>query len=154
MSNEGLLDDLEYLDHKPDELEPAGFIKRVIATVIDFIMIYALIIIFSLALLSIIGNHASADLFVFWISLLSLLVSAYFPVMESSKYQGTFGKYWLNIKVVDEEGKRLKFAKAVGRFFLKIFSYSFFFIGFLIVLFTKKKQAAHDLIINTHVVVR
>ena len=76
----------------------------------------------------------------------------YCMVMESSERQGTFGKSAMGIKVVDENGNRLTLLKAIGRNCSKIISYLVVFLGFLWILFDKKKQGWHDKICKTMVV--
>lgn len=81
-----------------------------------------------------------------------IVVFLYFPLMHSSKYQATFGKKWLGIKVVDESGQRISIARAFGRFFAYILSFLTFYIGFLMIFFTERRQALHDKIAKTCVV--
>ena len=81
-----------------------------------------------------------------------IVVLLYFPLMHSSKYQATFGKKWLGIKVVDESGQRISIARAFGRFFSCILSVLTFGIGFLMIFFTERRQALHDKIAKTCVV--
>ena len=82
-------------------------------------------------------------------SIISLL---YFAVMESSKAQASVGKLALGIKVTDMEGNRISFGKGLLRSIGKIISEMICFIGYLMALFTDKKQALHDMIANTLVV--
>ncbi len=73
----------------------------------------------------------------------------YFALLESSVKQGTLGKMIVGIKVTDNEGKRISFARATGRYFAKYISAIFFSFGFIMAAFTAKKQALHDLIADT-----
>lgn len=72
-----------------------------------------------------------------------VIVFLYFPLMESSKYNGTFGKKVLGIKVFDVNLRRISFRRALMRTLGKIIS-SIGFIGFLAIAFSKNKQAFHD----------
>lgn len=76
----------------------------------------------------------------------------YYAFMESSAKQATLGKMAMGIKVVDEKGQRISFARATGRTFSKIISYTILYFGFFMAAFTKKRQALHDLIATTYVV--
>ncbi len=76
----------------------------------------------------------------------------YFAGMESSKFQGTFGKMALGIQVADEEGRRIGFGRASLRFLGKLLNGVTFWIGVLLILFTKKKQGLHDKIASTVVI--
>jgi uncharacterized RDD family membrane protein YckC len=58
----------------------------------------------------------------------------------------------LGLKVTDESGQQLSFARATGRHFAKYLSGLPLFAGYIIAAFTERKQALHDLIVNTYVV--
>jgi uncharacterized RDD family membrane protein YckC len=72
----------------------------------------------------------------------------YEALLTSSAWQGTVGKKLLNLKVIDEAGNRISFARATGRHFAKYLSY-FLFIGFIMAAFTDRKRALHDFIAGT-----
>ena len=76
----------------------------------------------------------------------------YYALMESSRRQATLGKIALNIKVVDQEGNRISFGRATGRYFGKILSGLIFMIGYIMAAFTAHKQALHDILANCYVV--
>ncbi len=77
----------------------------------------------------------------------------YFAVQESSESQATIGKKAMGIVVTDLDGRRLTFMNATGRYFGKIPS-AIFLIGYIMALFTEKKQALHDILAGTLVVER
>jgi len=60
----------------------------------------------------------------------------------------------VGVKVTDMDGNRISFARANGRFFGKILSFLFFFVGYLMAAFTQKKQGLHDIIFRCLVVNR
>jgi len=76
----------------------------------------------------------------------------YYSIMESSRYQATFGKRILGLRVVDSEGKRISFLRSAGRSLGKFISITSFFIGFIMIGFTKRKQGLHDMIVDCLVV--
>lgn len=83
---------------------------------------------------------------------MSLIVNwLYFAYQESSVRQATIGKLAVGIKVCTENGERLNFANATGRFFAKIISAVILLIGFIMVAFNGKKQGLHDKLANTFV---
>jgi uncharacterized RDD family membrane protein YckC len=85
----------------------------------------------------------------------SLLVNwVYFAWQESSAKQATIGKMAVGIKVCTENGERLSFANATGRYIAKILSTIILFIGFLMVAFDKKAQGLHDRLAKTLVIYR
>ena len=77
-----------------------------------------------------------------------IIVYFYFTLSETSVWQGTIGKRLLKIKVTDMQGKRISFKRATIRFLSKILS-SQLLIGYIMILFTTKKQGLHDLIAKT-----
>jgi len=70
----------------------------------------------------------------------------YNAAMESSFKQATLGKMALGMIVTDMDNKRISFWRASGRYFGKILSSLILMIGFLMPIFTEKKQALHDII--------
>ena len=77
----------------------------------------------------------------------------YFALLESSRRQGTIGKQVMKIKVTDLEGNRISFARATGRYFLKMVSSFEFMLGYLIS-FSDQRQTWHDYMARTLVVRR
>ncbi len=79
--------------------------------------------------------------------LLSTIVGClYYIVLDSSRKQGTWGKQIVGLKVVDLQGGRLTIGRATGRCFGRYVTLLIpFFIGFLMALFTEKKQTLHEL---------
>lgn len=76
----------------------------------------------------------------------------YEATLESSSRQATLGKMALGLKVTDEYGNRISFARASGRFFAKILSRMILFIGYIMAGFTERKRALHDMIAGTLVI--
>ncbi len=162
----------------------AGFWKRAAAYIIDMILITFISPLWLLPILfyfggSIIETYSQDDSLEFtaqiysspgqlshedvysiiaafiFAGLVSLLIRwLYFSIMESSVKQGTVGKMILGIKVTTINGGRISFARATGRFFAKILSSLFLFIGYIMAAFTQRKQALHDIIAETLVIDR
>jgi uncharacterized RDD family membrane protein YckC len=135
----------------------AGFWLRAAAYIIDVIAVYAIIFIVALTMGLGMTEYFSRSgkpdgLFEILFLFLFLAILAYFPIMESSKWQATLGKKAVGIKVTDEYGHRIRFGKAVSRFLSKIVSVIILYIGFFMAGFTKKKQGLHDMIAGTLVV--
>lgn len=78
----------------------------------------------------------------------------YYTLQESSGAQATLGKRALGIKVVDENGEKIGFGRATGRYFAKIPSSLILGVGFLMAGFTQRKQGLHDMMAGTLVVQR
>lgn len=76
----------------------------------------------------------------------SIVGCLYYIVLDSSRKQGTWGKQIVGLKVVDLQGGRLTIGRATGRCFGRYVTLLIpFFIGFLMPLFTEKKQTLHEL---------
>ncbi len=71
--------------------------------------------------------------------------------LESSKKQATWGKQIVGIHVSTEDGKRLSWLNAFGRSVGMILSGMILYIGFLMPLFSDKKQALHDMMATASV---
>ncbi len=137
---------------------------RLLAYLIDFIVTVFTFSIVGLGILSFVSLSASKMLLdlqntnpakaiiitaVPVILLISMLIIAplYYSLCESSKHQATIGKKILKLKVTDTQGNRISFPKALARYFAKYLS-GIFYIGYIIIFFTEKKQCLHDLITN------
>ncbi len=78
----------------------------------------------------------------------------YEAFMLSSEWQATVGKRAMSIAVTGIDGNRISFARATGRHFAKWISVLTLGVGFIMIVFTAKKQALHDMIAETLVVNR
>lgn len=81
-----------------------------------------------------------------------LLWWLYSALQESSVNQATIGKRALHLTVTNANRERINFGQATARFFGKYLSAAILFIGYLMILWTEKKQALHDKLANTLVV--
>jgi uncharacterized RDD family membrane protein YckC len=78
----------------------------------------------------------------------------YFSWFESSSYMGTPGKIAIGMQVVDLQGNRISFGKALVRNLAKVVSAIILGLGFVAIGFTEKKQGLHDIIAGTTVVMK
>ena len=86
-------------------------------------------------------------------NLLSLAIAwLYFALLESSERGATVGKMAMGLRVVSNDGKRISFMNATGRYFAKILSAMIFCIGFIMIAFTDRKRGLHDMIASTLVI--
>jgi uncharacterized RDD family membrane protein YckC len=76
----------------------------------------------------------------------------YFTLLESSKWQATLGKKMVGIKVTDTEGYQIGILQANIRYWSKFISAFILFFGYLMAALTEKKQALHDKIAGTLVI--
>ncbi len=151
----------------------AGFWLRLVAYIIDYIIIYVVqsfIFIPVLGLMGItfaskmddMGTMSDAETMGMVGSMIAvagatallttIIALLYWSLMESSKYQATVGKIALGLKVTDLDGNSLDFVKSLIRNVCKIISGMILFIGYIMAGFTEKKQGLHDIIAGTLVV--
>lgn len=133
----------------------AGFWKRLIAFLIDWLVLGLLLAAFGVLLT---GSTAVTGMVEQSAGLLELagiiLPWLYYAGMECSEHQATPGKLALNIRVTDLEGRRIGFLRATVRHFTKILSGMLLLIGYIMIAFTAKRQGLHDLIAGCLVVNR
>ena len=129
------------------ELEYAGFWSRVAALIVD----NAIITVVGVALL-IAAASVGAEAVAVANFALFLIALLYWPLMECSERQATFGKQLLGIQVTDANGARLTFVRSLLRNLAKIISSLPFGLGFLLAAFTARRQALHDIITKCLVV--
>ncbi len=84
---------------------------------------------------------------------LSLVGSWLYEALLTSSARGaTLGKMAVSLRVVTDDGQRLSFARATGRYFAKFVSAIVLMIGFIMVAFTDRKRGLHDMMAGTLVV--
>jgi len=93
---------------------------------------------------------AKAQVFALWLVATVVTPWLYTALQECSTPQGTLGKKLLGIQVTDLDGHRISFARASGRFFGRLIPT--FGLGYCMALFTRRKQALHDLVARCLVV--
>lgn len=140
----------------------AGFWRRLAAYIIDCIV--AGIVAYSFAVVgALLIELPSGELLdglaltiaTMWIIACYLVVPwLYWTLMERSNRQATLGKMALGIIVTDIEGRRVTFVRGTVRYWAKVISFLTLLIGFMLAGFTSRKQALHDIISNTLVVVK
>lgn len=118
----------------------AGFWIRVVASMLDSMFIVVLSL----------PTYFFGEPYGF----LSQIVIAflYESLLTCGEHQATWGKRLMGLKVINADGGRLTFGASVGRYAGKILSTLTFFIGFLMVAFTDRKQGLHDRLADTFVV--
>ncbi|UGB37983.1 RDD family protein [Frateuria soli] len=150
--------------------DPAGFWKRLVAYIIDVIVLY----IPQMLIMNAFGNEAAQakleqallaagtdanvmlaaygqyyDVMRTGVAMTAILVWLYFAICESSAWQGTVGKLAMGIRVTDLDGNRIGFWRALGRYAAKLLSWMILGVGFLMIGWTRRKQGLHDMIANT-----
>jgi uncharacterized RDD family membrane protein YckC len=138
------------------EYRYAGFWWRVLAAIVDGVILMVASSV--LARVLGVGPDSFGDDGNSNRGLLSLITLVgdwlYFALLESSSLQATLGKAACGIIVTDDQGHRISFGRATGRYFAKIVSALILMIGFMMAGWTRRKQALHDLMAGTLVLKR
>ncbi len=147
----------------------AGFWLRVVAFIIDSIVLSVLYLLLILPLYDYLVPQPAIDtgfttqgttlVQQIWMPdvsqvVLLLVGIAYYAVMEASRHQASLGKLALELKVTDAAGDRLSLSRSVLRNASKLISALLLMAGYLAAAFTRRKQAIHDLIAGALVLKR
>jgi len=97
------------------------------------------------------GNSSNTTAIYVWIFII-LLPWIYYAIFESSYLKATPGKIVLGMIVTNVSENKISFGVATIRYFSKFISFAIIGIGFLMVAFTKKEQALHDILAKTVVI--
>ncbi len=152
------------MDSLRDNIKYAGFWRRLVAFIIDLVLVIFILWIIAYTLSHVIpqikgeiGDQESVFKGVVGLIIVLTFIPIpwlYWAILESSSSQATLGKMALGIIVTDLDGNRVSFNKASLRFWGKILSGWILNIGYIMAAFTKKKQALHDIIAKCLVVRR
>ena len=169
-SDTSLLMERKSLESK--DIRFAGFWIRVVAYIIDGIVlnvplyviyanfIYGMFFYNASSILSLSTSDHSLDIksplmnsfgLIYFITFVMPIIFdwLYHALMESSSKSATLGKLAFGLKVVTDNGERLTFANATGRYFAKYVSAFILGIGFLMVAFQREKRGLHDFMAGT-----
>ncbi len=135
-----------------------GFGRRLVAIIIDAIIIYIPVVLIASALglgdANAEGGSVSVNLGGGGV-LLNIAVSVLYDVILLTLLNGrTIGKVLLGVRVVGANGERITFGKALVRSLMKIVSIYVLFLGCLWVIWDGRKQGWHDKVASTLVVRR
>ena len=139
----------------------AGFWRRFGAFILDTIILSLVTLVVGWSILLFAGFTidqeylGESDISAFdFVNIIGFFIgSLYFVILEGSSMQATFGKRAFDLKVTNLSGGRITVGKAIGRYISKIVSGMTLFIGFLMVVWTDKKQGLHDMMTETLVIV-
>lgn len=140
----------------------AGFWKRVVASIIDSVLLVIGSVIcggIAGATLGLVVGISGGDIKLIEVAgaamgaILGLFLNwLYFTLFESSSRQATPGKMAIGILVTDLQGNPISFGQANGRYWGKIVSSIPLGLGFVMAGVTAKKQALHDKLAGTLVI--
>lgn len=131
-----------------------GFWRRFIAAVLD-----SMILFFPAATVRVLLGLSATGMFdadtpASWVAALFEFAfdGLYVTLLLSSSARGTLGMQLMDLHVTDLKGDRISVGRSAGRYLAQLLSILTFGIGFLIQVFTPRRQTLHDLISGTVVV--
>lgn len=135
----------------------AGFIKRTAATGIDILVLNLITTLIFLINLYVQGcdintlNQNNLQLNLTWpVIIFPLIYLFYCTITQYSKQMGTYGEKILSIEILDKEDNPITLGQAFFRNLLRILNILTLFIGYLLIIFTKKKQSLSDILTKTY----
>jgi uncharacterized RDD family membrane protein YckC len=135
--------------------------ERLLAGVVDFLIVSVTIFPFSMLLFPIYfviiasfptAEAALAAMIVYQFGGRIALYWLYFALAESSRYQTTLGKLFFDMKVTTTDGRRISFGKASLRFLGKLPTALTFGVALYSAKGNEKRQALHDRLAGTVVI--
>lgn len=141
--------------------EYAEFGHRLIASLIDYGIVFGVSIIIAIAPAITIGiqseNPEMAGGFYAFAFLFALLTFSwlYQAITESSPLRGTIGKWLMQLELQTDTGEEVGFWKATARYCIHILvGFSIGILAYITVFLTDKKQCLHDMATGTIVIRR
>lgn len=161
------------LDQKPQEkFKYAGLGVRLIAWIIDIIIVIIIVVALDFVLVTIFPGTFSTDISNLAMSLVVVSIAAcvqwlYEAGFQSTRYMGTPGKMIMGLAVTDKKGRRISFTRATIRHIFKslipnIIGYFAQALSFLAIVYyagdifflvsQDNKRSVHDMIAGTVVI--
>ena len=141
---------------------PAGFWIRFVAYMIDWLVLSIPLAIAIVVLVVVHGDRwtepeeSAAIVGTTALLLVALIIInwLYEALMTSSPRGATLGKMALGLRIVRFDGAQLSFGRATARYFAKAIATPAvpLFIGYIMVAFTNRKRALHDILVDTLVI--
>ncbi len=137
-------------------LNYAGFWIRLLAYLLDCILLEIVLVPLSMLIRVMIGAPANpweANLVASLISapINILLVASYYTFFVG-KFGATPGKMAARLRIVNPDGSPVSYGKACGRYFAQILSSLCLCIGFLMIAWDSEKRGLHDRVCATRVI--
>jgi uncharacterized RDD family membrane protein YckC len=138
----------------------AGFWIRVVAAIIDAVILSVAGLIINVPLQMAIGVSAiqgaanpSMAIGLFGIvALINIAIGCAYATYMISSRGGTLGMLAVSLRVIKADGSQLTTGQALGRYFAYMINAFTMFIGFIIIAFDDQKRALHDRICDTRVI--
>ena len=130
------------------DLQYARFSSRALAAIIDLFILNFTLAIIQMPLVGLVMsrlNTATILLATLAPIIIGGALTLFYSVwLESSSWQATLGKKLLGLRVTDLQGSRITFWKSTSRNFGKTFSSLILGVGYLMPLWSPKRQTLHD----------
>ena len=135
-------------------MQPAGFLKRVLALVYDSLLIGAIVLVLSLLLVFVNGGYPESGSFVSFIQFFILVFAG--PIFYSyfwlaNKGQTTGMQAW-KIQLVTIDETELNIKKTLLRCLISTISFACFGMGYLWILYDKDNLSWSDILTKTKVI--
>ncbi|QTA86847.1 RDD family protein [Desulfonema magnum] len=130
-----------------NDMRYAGFWIRFGAKIIDGIILGVLN-----SFLSDLAQIAESPFLPIHLFLLQIIIATAYTTWLLGKFGATIGKMACKIKVVTDDGGKISYARAFGRYFAEILSSIMLLIGYIMAAFDEQKRTLHDRICNTRVI--
>lgn len=131
----------------------AGFWIRVLARIIDTILLWIVFFLLTMAFGGLFTTLRSGSAGIFsMVFLLQGLSAAAYEILLLARYGATLGKQALGLRVITARGDPLTLGLSAGRYLAQLVSSATLTIGYLMAAFDPEKRSLHDRICNTRVV--
>ena len=135
-------------------MQPAGFLKRILALVYDSLLIGAIVLVLSLLLVFINGGYPDSGSFLSFIQFFILVFAG--PIFYSyfwiaNKGQTTGMQAW-KIQLVTVDETELNIKKTMLRCLISTISFACFGMGYLWILYDKDNLSWSDILTKTKVI--
>ena len=135
-------------------MQPAGFLKRVLALVYDSLLIGAIVLVLSLLLVFVNGGYPESGSFVSFIQFFILIFAG--PIFYSyfwiaNKGQTTGMQAW-KIQLVTIDETELNIKKTMLRCLISTISFACFGMGYLWILYDKDNLSWSDILTKTKII--
>ncbi|MCC6349002.1 MAG: RDD family protein [Candidatus Eisenbacteria bacterium] len=140
--------------HAADAMIPGGFWRRFASGIVDtLVLFFPTAIVRVLSGMDAWGSGNPMDAALLRAGVINLLLYwLYCAVLESSRAQGTLGQQLLGLRVCDDRMRRISFLRATGRNWAQWLSGMTCGLGYLLNLWTRRRQTLHDLVAGCLVV--
>jgi uncharacterized RDD family membrane protein YckC len=129
-----------------------GFWIRFAATVVDMVVLLIPTLLVSF-LFQATNRELEKTELQFWDIIWSIMIWwVYTAAFLASSWQATIGKKVCGLRVVDYDGRRITYGRATSRFFSSLLSSVILFVGFFMIVWTRRRQGLHDFMAKTLVI--